>query len=92
MLSVSSIPASDVAGLADYYESLAAADDYYESGKEPPGYWLGYGALALRLEGEILEGELLRGLQVYHPATGAPPAENACDQHKPGWDCPFSAP
>jgi Ti-type conjugative transfer relaxase TraA len=92
MLSVRSIGASAASGLAQYYESLARVDDYYEGGKEPPGYWLGEGARALGLHDEVREGELLRALQGYSPASGEPLARNAGDEHKPGWDCTFSCP
>ena len=41
------------AGQGEYYLSLAATDDYYLSGQEPPGYWLGKGVTALGLEGQL---------------------------------------
>lgn len=92
MLSVRSIGASDAAALAKYYEEQAQLDDYYEEGEEPPGEWMGSGAAQLGLSGEIKEGELLKGMQGFHPGTGEQLAKNAGDKHKPGWDATFSAP
>jgi Ti-type conjugative transfer relaxase TraA len=92
MLSIFSISAKDANGLSKYYETLATADDYYEEGQEPAGKWMGNGAKSLGLEGEIREGELLQGMQGYHPESGEQMAANAGEQHKPGWDATFSAP
>lgn len=92
MLSVRSIGAKDAKALAKYYESQSNIDDYYEEGEEPPGEWMGSGAVKLGLSGEIKEGELLNGMQGFHPGTGDKLAQNAGDKHKPGWDATFSAP
>ena len=41
------------AAQGEYYLKLAKADDYYLDASEPPGFWLGQGAAALSLIGEI---------------------------------------
>ncbi|MEX1200281.1 MAG: MobF family relaxase [Methylophaga sp.] len=92
MLSIRSISAKDAYALAKYYESQSAIDDYYEEGEEPPGEWMGSGAAKLGLSGELKDGELLAGMQGFHPGTGDQLAKNAGDKHKPGWDATFSAP
>ena len=95
MLSIKSINASDAGGMANYYQNLARKDDYYRktSGEcEPAGYWLGDCAEALNLRGEVQPGQLLAALTGHDPATGEALAKNAGDDHKPGWDCTYSAP
>jgi Ti-type conjugative transfer relaxase TraA len=94
MLSIKSISASSTSAMAKYYENLASRDDYFEKngGEEPAGYWLGGCAEALGLAGEIQDGQLLAALTGHDPATGEALAKNAGDDHKPGWDCTFSAP
>lgn len=95
MLSIKSISAQDAGGIANYYEQLAKADDYYSKdagGEEPPGYWLGGCAEALGLHGEVKDGQLLAALTGHDPATGEALAKNAGPEHKPGWDCTFSSP
>ena len=81
--------------MAKYYGDLAKKDDYYSSDsgdKEPPGYWLGGGAVALDLYGEVSAEQLQNGFTGYHPQTGEQLAKNAGESHKPGWDCTYSAP
>jgi len=92
MLSIKSISATDTQSLANYYESLASVDDYYDSSQEPPGYWLGRGSETLNLYGQLNEGQLLKILQGFHPVIEKPLVENAGVDHKPGWDCTFSCP
>ena len=95
MLSIKSISASDAGDMAKYYQDLAGKDDYYskESGEsEPAGYWLGGCAEALNLHGEVQPGQLLAALTGHDPSTGEALAKNAGDDHKPGWDCTYSAP
>lgn len=95
MLSIKSISAQDAGGIANYYEQLAKADDYYDKdagGEEPAGYWLGGCASELGLHGEVKDGQLLAALTGHDPLTGAALAKNAGPEHKPGWDCTFSSP
>jgi Ti-type conjugative transfer relaxase TraA len=94
MLSIKSINASSTGAMANYYQNLASRDDYYEKngGEEPPGYWLGGCAAELGLVGEIKDGQLLSALTGHDPATGEALAKNAGEEHKPGWDCTYSAP
>ena len=95
MLSIKSISASSSTGMANYYAELAKKDDYYsgESGdKEPAGYWAGGGSESLNLEGDVSAEQLRNGFSGCHPDTGNPQARNAGENHKPGWDCTYSAP
>lgn len=89
MLSISLIKNSQAA--ASYYEQQ---DDYYsEDGKAPTG-WVGEGAAALGLSGEVnpaqfkqlLEGRLPDGTEL---GRGGKDSER---EHKAGWDLTFSAP
>ncbi len=93
MLSVSVIGAgSKAAGYANYQESevAAAREDYY-SAEGDAGRWTGKAAEEMRLVGDLKPGELLLGLQGFHPA-GLALAKNAGEKHKGGWDLTFSAP
>lgn len=74
-----------------YYSDLSQ-DDYYEKGGEPPGVWLGSGASRLGLSGKLTDGQLLRMMQGFDPKNGDALASNAGLDHRPGWDCTFSAP
>ncbi len=80
------------AGQGEYYLSLAAVDDYYTSGQEPPGYWLGQGTAALGLAGRLEEEEfrqLLRGLS---PDGQRKLVRNADAERRAGWDLTWSPP
>lgn len=95
MLSIKSISAASSGAMADYYAELARKDDYYsaESGdKKPAGYWPGGGAQSLNLEWEVSADQLRNGFAGNHPDSGEPLAKNAGENHKPGWDCTYSAP
>ena len=95
MLSIKSISSDSSGAMANYYANLAGKDDYYsvESGdKEPPGYWLGGGSESMDLEGEVSAEQLKNGFTGHHPNSGEALAKNAGEEHKPGWDCTFSAP
>jgi len=79
------------AGQGDYYLGLASGD-YYLRGGEPPGRWLGKGAVRLGLSGAVaaealkplLEGRTADGRNLIQaPSRG---------EHQPGWDLTFSAP
>lgn len=72
-----------------YYDELAK-EDYYLEGGEPPGKWLGQGASALNLTGEIRSKEFsdlfageLRGKRLVQQSESTRCA---------GWDLTFSAP
>jgi conjugative relaxase-like TrwC/TraI family protein len=93
MLSFHSIGAgADAAGAAQYYEDLAR-EDYYTTGGEPPGKWVGKFAQALNLDGQqVQKGQLIEAFSGFDPATGKPLARNAGPAHKPGYDLTFSAP
>lgn len=93
MLSVKPIGVDDAQGYAEYQEGEAEKnrEDYY-AGEGDAGRWSGALAEKLGLSGDIQKGELLKMLRGFHPRSGEPLAGNAGDQHKPGWDCTFSAP
>lgn len=77
----------------EYYLALASADDYYLDGKEPPGFWLGDGALALGLSGLLTKDKfrnLLRGLS---PDGTQALVHNAnSPKRRAGWDVTWSVP
>jgi conjugative relaxase-like TrwC/TraI family protein len=80
------------AGQGEYYLSLAGVDDYYTAGHEPPGYWLGLGAVELGLQ-ELVDKDqfrhLLRGLS----ADGARKlVRNVDAERRAGWDLTWSVP
>ncbi len=75
-----------------YYMELAS-EDYYLDGGEPPGQWIGQGAEALGLSGEVNRAEF------YYLMDGVAPdgskrlvKDSAGKPHHPGWDLTFSAP
>src|SRR5687768_6923140 len=82
-------------GQGNYYADLAR-EDYYLEGGEPPGQWIGQGAHALGLAGQVEREQFLKlfdGFDIH----GQPLVQNA-GQHdghlerKAGWDLTFSAP
>jgi len=80
------------AGQGEYYLSLATADDYYLSGEEPSGYWLGSGAVALGLGGDVEPAafrHLLRGLS---PEGTRKLVRNVDAERRAGWDLTWSVP
>ena len=78
-------------GQGTYYVGLAC-EDYYLEGGEPPGRWLGQGAAALGLTGQV-ERELFLKAFDGCDANGRPLVQNAGDpKRQPGWDLTFSAP
>lgn len=89
MLSISLIKNSQAA--ASYYEQ---ADDYYSEDGKAPTEWVGEGAAALGLSGEVdpgqfkalLEGRLPDGTEL---GRGGKDGDR---EHKAGWDLTFSAP
>lgn len=89
MLSISIIKNSEAA--ASYYEQH---DDYYSEQGKAPTEWVGEGAAALGLSGEVdpgqfkalLEGQLPDGTEL---GRGGKDGDR---EHKAGWDLTFSAP
>ena len=79
-------------GGEEYYIELAA-EDYYLSGGEPPGRWIGQGAKALALCG-IVDKEVFRSVfRGHHPATGMALVRNAgYSDRQAAWDLTFSHP
>lgn len=101
MLSVTKIGGGGQAkAVAGYHErtqgergELAGQREDYYSAEGDRGRWMGGLARELGIEGrEIGDGELLRAMQGYNPATGEALARNAGEEHKAGWDCTLSAP
>lgn len=90
MLSISAISSSTDAAI--YYQHLAQRDDYYLDGGEPPGRWVGTGASALALSGNVSAEKFTRVLSGADPTTGKSRVRGAGDAHRPGWDLTFSAP
>jgi len=97
MMSVAPIGAGvEARGYADYQENEAAAakqkhEDYYAA-EGDAGRWIGRAAKEMGLAGDLKPGQLLAGLQGFHPETGERLAKNAGEEHKGGWDGTFSAP
>lgn len=77
----------------EYYLALAAVDDYYLGGKEPPGFWLGEGAGRMGLAG-IISSDTFRSLfRGYAPGTGDSLVHNAGSPlRRAGWDLTWSVP
>ncbi len=74
----------------DYYAELAE-EDYYHSGGEPPGEWLGRASTILGLKGTVQKCDYYRIMKGFDP-TGLPLCANAGDAHRPGFDLTFSPP
>lgn len=97
MLSISPIGAgAEARGYADYQENEAAAskqkhEDYYAA-EGDAGRWIGRATQEMGLKGDLKPGQLLAGLQGFHPETGERLAKNAGAKHKGGWDLTFSSP
>lgn len=87
--------ASMAAGQGGYYLGLAR-EDYYLSGGEPEGKWLGEGAAELGLKGTVQREELERLMGGLAPDDGHPlvQLQNYKDgrARQPGWDLTFNAP
>lgn len=81
-----------IRGQGEYYLGLAA-EDYYLAGGEPPGRWVGRGAVELGVSGRVRKEEFRALLQGFSPRTHGPMVQNAGDEsRRPGWDLTFSAP
>lgn len=88
MLSIAAV----AGGRGNYYLSLAR-DDYYTKGGEPPGRWLGLGAEALGLSGQVEGEELKNLLQGFSKDGEIKLVQNAgADNHQGAWDLTFSCP
>ncbi len=80
-------------GQGEYYLGLAATDDYYlSSDKEPPGYWLGEGAIKLGLSGQLKPDEFRRLLRGWSRNGTRPLVRNPTHRRRAGWDLTWSAP
>jgi len=76
-----------------YLESVARSQrEYYTGSREAPGYWLGSGAAALGLGGEVSDDGFMRMLAGAHPDTAARLAEPAAGRRVTGFDLTFRAP
>ncbi len=80
------------AGQGDYYLSLSTADDYYLEGTEPPGFWLGEGAAALGLSGEVQPEQFRNLLRGFSPDGERKLVKNADSERRAGWDLTWSVP
>src|SRR5215210_244632 len=69
----------------------SGVEDYYLGGPEAAGEWMGAGAAALGLKGQVGGAALNRVLAGEHPATGAP-LGRVLSARRPGADLTFSAP
>jgi conjugative relaxase-like TrwC/TraI family protein len=92
MLSIGKLGAGPTAGRY-YVEQVARGrEDYYSGEGEAPGTWLGTGAHALGIGGEVDESGIERLLSARDPASGAelrtPPSAGAVA----GFDLTFKAP
>src|SRR4051794_20980793 len=94
MLSVGKLAAGPSAGR--YYEDAVARgrEDYYsaEGEGELPGRWIGSGADALELGGEVRDGQVVRLLSGEHPRSGDPLGRPMEDRSVAGFDLTFNAP
>lgn len=79
------------AAQGDYYLKLAQADDYYLDASEPPGFWLGQGAAALGLSGQ-LRPEDFRTLLSGRTPDGRQVRNADSAKRRAGWDLTWSAP
>ncbi len=77
----------------EYYLNLASRDDYYLDAEEPPGFWLGDGANALGLEGQVDEEAFRNLFRGFSPDGEKTLVRNAQSKgRRCGWDLTWSAP
>ena len=75
-----------------YYLDIAKNDDYYLDGGEPPGIWLGRGAIHLGIAGQVRSEDYYLLLDGYSPDK-QPLVQNPGDEERrTAWDLTFSAP
>jgi len=98
-MTVHKIAAGDTAGYVAYLASQGPErrrGDYYlgHEGRpaEGPGEWLGQGAVALGLSGEVQRDDLLALWQGQDPSDGEQLVRHAHGVHTAAVDCTFSAP
>jgi len=96
MLSISSRNAS-ASGIRAYLEgerdgANRGPEDYYTESGQAQGRWLGSGAKALGLDGNVGEQAFDHLAAGFHPESGEALVQRAGDAHRPGWDMTFSAP
>ena len=77
-----------------YFDEHYTQDDYYTEGQRCIGRWIGKGAAALELTGEVSRQDFSVLLQGINPCSGAVliPAATHNGEHRAGWDCVISAP
>lgn len=81
-----------IRGDGTYYTSVGR-DDYYLSGGEPPGIWLGAGAAIIGLMGKVEPAVYRKLMGGFAPDGVTALVRNAGTQNrKPGWDLTFSVP
>jgi len=92
MMSISE--ALSAAQTATYFDEHYSQDEYYTQGQTCVGQWLGKGAAALGLAGEVSREDFAALLQGINPRSGAViiPAATHNGEHRAGWDSVFSAP
>ncbi len=92
MLSVGKLAAGPGAGR--YYEDAVALgrEDYYATEGEHPGRWVGSGADALELDGEIADGQVVRLMSGENPNSGELLGRPLEDGSVAGFDLTFNAP
>ncbi len=79
-------------GSISYYLDLSEGD-YYLQGGEPPGEWLGRGAGARDLSGEVARDSFEALARGFDPKTGKALVQNGGSARRQmGWDLAFSAP
>ena len=77
-----------------YFQEHYSQDDYYTQGQTCIGKWVGKGAAALCLIGDVSRDDFSALLQGVHQRSGAVlvPAAGHNGRHAAGWDSVFSAP
>jgi conjugative relaxase-like TrwC/TraI family protein len=92
MMSISE--ALNAAETAIYFDEHYSRDEYYTQGQTCVGQWLGTGAAALGLAGEVSREDFGALLQGINPRSGAViiAAATHNGEHRAGWDSVFSAP
>ena len=86
--------ALDAARAQEYFDEHYTQDDYYTQNQQVVGHWIGQGAVALGLTGEVSRADFAALLQGINPRGGAVlvPAATHNGAHAAGWDCGFGAP
>ncbi len=86
--------ALDVAQAEIYFEEHYSQDDYYTQNQRVVGHWIGRGAAALGLAGEVSRDDFAALLRGINPRGGTVvvPAATHNGRHAAGWDSVFSAP